>query len=320
MQGLNSLLSLSPYPKVWNLGHPMITDLFSTSYPDQIVAQEKVDGSQLSWCWDSESADSLWVRSKGKIQYGADFGYEPDAMFAEAVEYLLSLPVRRRGVIMRGEWLAKAKHNTVAYERRPKNGLVLFDVQTMHPHLVDYMSRDVIEAIAEEQQIEAVQQFDLNPPYTADKLHALLQMPSQLGGDFGIEGVVFKNYGLVTKTGEVAMGKHVREDFKEKHSRSWKVRNPSQTDVVAHIVEQLNTPQRFAKAVEYLRDQGELEGSPRDIGALMRRVKQDVLEEETDWIVNQLTQVFMPKIERQIGHGLPEWYKNRLAESQFGGE
>ena len=69
---------------------------------------------------------------------------------------------------------------------------------------------------------------------------------------------------------------------------------------------------RWVKAVQHLRDEGMLEGSPRDIGILMFEVKRDIVSEETEWILDRLQKAFFPKILRGLGHGLPEWYKARL--------
>lgn len=111
------------------------------------------------------------------------------------------------------------------------------------------------------------------------------------------------------------VGKVVRPEFKEVHKREWKKDNPGARDVVEAIIDSLNTEARFQKAVQALNEAGELVNAPQDIGNLMRQVKADTLEEERDWIASRLIAHFMPTIERGIGRGLPEWYKDRLIEA-----
>ena len=40
-------MNLAAYPKIWNVGHPTITDMLTGDRP--LVIQEKVDGSQFSF-------------------------------------------------------------------------------------------------------------------------------------------------------------------------------------------------------------------------------------------------------------------------------
>jgi hypothetical protein len=76
---------------------------------------------------------------------------------------------------------------------------------------------------------------------------------------------------------------------------------------------------RWEKAVERLRDAGKLEGSPRDIGALIKEVPADVLEECEHEIRDILFRHFWPQISRGITAGLAEWYKEQLTQAQFQG-
>ena len=45
------------------------------------------------------------------------------------------------------------------------------------------------------------------------------------------------------------------------------LRNPNRGDMIALLIQELTTPARWQKAVQHLREDGKLEGSPRDIVA-----------------------------------------------------
>jgi hypothetical protein len=116
---------------------------------------------------------------------------------------------------------------------------------------------------------------------------------------------------------KVLMAKFVREDFKEKHDKAWKKSNPGRKDVIAALVETYKTPQRWNKAVQHLRENGELEDSPKDIGKLFKEVPKDILAECEDEIRDALFKHFWKDISRGITAGLAEWYKAKLAENAF---
>lgn len=297
-------MNIPSYPKVHALGHARIPDLLD----GEVFVQEKYDGSQFSWAWDSSG--NLHARSKGKVQYGD--GGVTDQLFAGAVDYLVNVSPSV-GWVFRGEWFAKPRHNVLAYPRKPKNGLVLYDAEDLeHPSV--FGSEDMVATWAERLDIEAARSFGVfeGGDLTLDILNGFLANESSLGGP--LEGVVVKNYSQFTRDGKVQMGKLVRDQFKEKHKREWKAKN---RPVVEMLAATLNTQARWEKAVGYLRDAGELAGEPKDIGPLMRRVKEDTLEEEIEWITEQLVKDALPKLGRMLGRGLPEWYKAKLADAAF---
>ncbi len=104
---------------------------------------------------------------------------------------------------------------------------------------------------------------------------------------------------------------------KESHNKEWKASNPSLSDVVDRIIATVKTEARWEKAAFRLRDLGQLENSPRDIGNLIKEVQRDVQEEEADFIQKKLLEWAMPRILRASSAGVPEWYKKRLLESAF---
>lgn len=299
------------YPKVHNLGHRDIADLFD----GEVTVQEKIDGSQLNWTWD---ADGLHVRSKGSWQYGGPEGRtEPDKLFKPSVDHLRSLDIdlrHRVGVFYRGEAMATPRHNSLAYERTPSGHIVLFDAVT-----AGWCNFGPISIEAEYLGIEAVQHVGRweNASWTEEKLMGLLEETVPMLGGTMVEGLVFKNYGKTGPDGKPLMGKAVAPAFREIHKVSWKASNPTKGDFVAALLETLNTEARFLKAVQHLREEGRLDESPRDIGALMVEVKRDTMDEARPYILEELERHFMKEIERGIGRGLPEWYKARLQSQAF---
>lgn len=113
------------------------------------------------------------------------------------------------------------------------------------------------------------------------------------------------------------MGKFVSESFKEIHAGEWRKENPTPSDIVDQIAADLKTPARWNKAIQHLAETGKLEGSPRDIGALIKEVPADIEKECVDEIKERLFRFAWPHIRRRVTAGLPEWYKDQLLRRQF---
>jgi len=79
----------------------------------------------------------------------------------------------------------------------------------------------------------------------------------------------------------------------------------------------LRTDARWDKSVIHLAERGELENSPRDIGKLIIEIKADIKKECTDEVKNTLYQWAIENILRGCVGGFPEWYKEKLLQSQF---
>lgn len=293
------------YGKVYNLGHAAIVDLLD----GPVVVEEKVDGSQFSFALlDGE----LQCRSRNK-QLVLD---EPDNMFAEAVASAREIHDEvglTEGWIYRGEYLRKPKHNTLAYDRVPDGHIALWDVETgPGTHLsplrkVEEASRvglDVVPVLFEGELRDMA------------ALDGLLERESMLGGQL-IEGVVIKNYARFGKDGKLLTGKHVSERFKEVHRNDWKERHPKRGDVLDVLIAKYKTEPRWDKAVQHLRERGELTGSPRDIGALIKEARADIVAECEAELKDALWEWAKPKLMRGVTGGLPEWYKRQLAANQF---
>jgi hypothetical protein len=297
---------ISAYPKVYNLGHPALTDLLV----GEVVVQEKVDGSQFTaGLVDGE----LVCRSKG-TQLNLE---SPGGLFKPAVDTFRRLWSEGllNGLVYRGEALAKPKHNTLAYDRAPTGGVILFDIDRGPEQRLN-----LTEFYEETHRLglEHVPFVYRGPGEELDlaTLDSWLELESCLGGA-RVEGVVIKNYHRWGRDGKMLMGKHVSEAFKEKHRTEWRASNPTRTDILTDLIATYAHPRRWEKAVERLRDAGELEHSPRDIGKLITAVPTDVREECEHEIKDILFSYFWPAIKRGTSRGLAEWYKARLAESQF---
>lgn len=298
-------MSLHSYPSILALGHKGIEELFA----DEVVVQEKVDGSQFSF---GTLNGTLYIRSKG-----AEIDpLNPPKLFAKAVSTVIGLAKRPNvlweGRVYRGEVLDNPKHNTLKYNRVPNGNVVLFDISTEGEH---YERPEAVQLAAHEMGLEVVPTFFIGRVYDMVELVPLMDRESFLGGT-KIEGIVVKNYYRFGVDHHVLMGKLVSEAFKEVHGTDWRLRNPNGRDVVQGIIDQLRTNARWNKAVQHLRDAGTLTDSPKDIGLLFRAVNEDVLKEEFEQIKEVLFKHFWRDIARGVTRGLPEWYKEQLTEGQ----
>jgi len=288
-------MRLNSYPKVLAVGHKSIISLLD----GPVLVEEKIDGSQFSMM---RQAGELQCRSRKKALIpGAVEG-----LFQTAWDVAQSLDLHDDW-LYRCEYLSKPKHNTLAYERIPEDHLIVFDICR---GIENYLSWEEKYAEARRIGLECVPRL-YEGMATIDVLLPLLELTSILGG-VKVEGIVVKRYDLFTGDGKVAIGKVVREDFKETHSKEWKKTNPGGKDVLGLLTETYRSEARWEKAVQHLRDQGKLEESPRDIGALIKEVPTDILEEEEEAIKEALFKWAWPKICRGVTRGLPEWYKRRL--------
>lgn len=296
---------LPSYPKVYNMGHRAIKDLFL----GPVVVQEKVDGSQFTF---GRRGDALLLRSKGAV---IDSPETADKLFRGAcatVKRLFDSGLLVDGWSYRAEAMCGPRHNTLQYGRAPEGNLILFDVDTGEE---DRLPTAALEEQVARLGIERVPVHYEGVVETLDQLKGLIELPSCLGGQ--MEGVVVKNYNRFGVDGKMLMGKLVRDDFREKHRAAWGAANPARHDVIGKLQETYRHERRWEKAVEYLRDLGQLEESPRDIGPLIRRVKEDVRAECAEEIAEILFRAFYPEVERGLTTGLPEWYKARLEAAQF---
>lgn len=297
------------YPSTFALGHKALAELLL----DPVLVEEKVDGSQFSFGLfrDPEGALVYRARSKGaEIQLLA-----PEKMFARAVEIIQGLSLRE-GWTYRAEYLVKPKHNALAYDRVPRQHIILFDINPSHE---SYLGYDAKAEEADRLGLEVVPRVYEGRLHGLEQFRGWLELVSVLGGQ-NVEGLVVKNYARFGPDKKVLIGKFVSEAFKEVHAAEWKAANPGQGDLVGSLIRQYRTPARWAKAVQHLREAGTLEGSPRDIGLLLKEVPDDIEAEAAEAIKEALYAWVWPQIRRGVGAGLAEWYKEELLKSQFTAE
>jgi len=279
------------------------------------LVEEKVDGSQFSFgkfaAFDPP-CESMELRCRSK---GAQLNlFAPEKMFLKAVETVRELePLLVPGWTYRAEYLAKPKHNTLVYDRVPEKHLILFDVST---GLETYLSYDEKRREAERLGLELVPCLHSGEITDPEEFRRLLDTTSILGGQ-KVEGLVVKNYSRYGLDKHILMGKFVSEAFKEAHGVAWKESNPNAGDVIQTLSTAYRSPARWTKAVQHLKEAGLLKGEPSDIGLLMKEVPLDIEKECADEIRDALYAWAWPKIRHAACAGLPEWYKERLLESQF---
>lgn len=301
--------SWGSYPSIYALGHRYLKDLLL----DPVLVEEKVDGSQFSFgVFNVTGQQELRCRSKGaQLNLVA-----PEKMFQRAIDTVSSIAGKlKEGWTYRGEYLVSPKHNTLIYDRVPKEHIILFDIS---PAYETYLSYEEKQQEAERIGLEVVPKMMYGMIETMEHFRSLLDTTSCLGGQ-KIEGVVIKNYTRFGQGKKVLLGKFVSEAFKEVHNREWKATNSSRMDIVQYLIESLKTPARWNKAVQHLTERGELEGAPQDIGKLMKEIPLDVEKEEQEFIKTKLYEWAWPHIKRGVIAGVPEWYKDQLVARQING-
>lgn len=291
-------MSISSYPKVFNMGHRAVLDIFK----EDVVVQEKVDGSQFSFgVMDGE----LTCRSKGKVQ-NVD---APDKLFEKATETIRNLKDKLHPEwIYSGEYLRTPGHNTLKYNRVPKQHIILFDIRVGDEV---YLSYNEVKKEADRLDLEVVPLVFTGKVNNLDHLKDILETESVLGG-VKMEGVVAKNYVRFSQDGKALMAKIVRPEFKEQNNKLFRKSNPLAGDILETIKERYKTEARWNKAIQHLRDNGELENSPRDIGKLIQEVRRDVKEECEEEIKEILFKWAWKKVSNSLTGGFPEYYKELL--------
>lgn len=298
---------LKSFPKIFAIGKNYIQDIFD----GEVEITEKIDGSQFVF---GKIDNKLYMRSKG----AEIFIDNPQKMFKGAIDYVLdikeSIP---NNMVFFCEHLQTPKHNILAYERTPKNHIILFGVADTSEKFYDNLGE-----WADKFSIESVPVVYKGKVENVEMLLELLETDSVLGGQ-KIEGVVVKNYNKPFMIGDVAIplmsGKYVSERFKEKHKKDWKRDNTSRGkwDI---FKESFRTEARWEKAVQHLKEKDEIENDPRDIGKLIKEIQRDISEEEMEDIKSFLWKEFGYEILRKSTSGFSEWYKKKLLELSFIGD
>ena len=294
------------YGKILAVGNEYISDIFK----GDVEITEKYDGSFTAMGCTTDN--HIVIRSKGKELFYDDHEKMFDKFIdfvADHEETLLKYP----GTYFYGEFLNKNKHNALAYNSVPKNNIALFGV---YKEGVGYCKTyEELEKWAHLLDLEPVPLLYYGKIESKEQLDKFLTTQSVLGGQL-IEGVVVKNYEQTLLVGgkiSPQFGKLVRPEFKEKLNKTW----TSGKDKVQEFIDSFRTEARWKKAIQHLKEKGELKNDPRDIGKLLVEIKNDIVLEEEEEIKLGLYKLFKGRILRKSISGFPEKYKEWLAEKAF---
>lgn len=289
---------IKAFPKIFALGTDYIKDILD----GEVEITEKIDGSQFGF---GRLDGELFVRSKGAmLHFDA-----PNNMFKEAVEYIASIGhLIPDNMVFHAEYLQTPHHNSLQYERIPKNHLALFSVSDSTDKFYGYID---IKEWAEKFNIDVAPLIFKGIIKHTDEILEIVGSHKSYLGNAIAEGVVVKNYNKPFLLGgqpiPVMSGKYVSEQFKEVHN-GWKEKHTGRGkwDV---FKDGYKTEARWLKAVQFLRDSGELTETPKDIGKLIARIMEDIEQEEKENIKTFLWSEFGKELLRTAVHGLPEFYK-----------
>jgi len=295
------------YSDVYTLGHKAMEPLWGRA----VYLEEKIDGSQVSF---RAGPEGLECRSKGACIHPE----VPPDMFKGAVKTMVRLaPKLLPNHIYRGEVLSKPKHNALSYSRVPFGNVILFDVEAPDGSPMNPVDKHVEADRIELECVPVLASAVLDREGIMPLIDNLLKVCDSVLGGQKIEGVVIKplpDCGLVWGPDKkLIIAKYVSERFKEVNRTNWKISNPQSGDILERLAVAFTTEARWEKAVQHLRDAGNLEGIPRDIGSLIPAVQADIEKEEREQILDVLWAWAWPHLRRQVIHGLPEWYKRKLA-------
>lgn len=297
------------YPSIFNMGHRAITDLLK----GPVNVEEKIDGSQFSFgAFETPDGLELKIRSKGAVM-NID---APEKMFNKAADTVKRISYNLHpNWTYRGEYLAKPKHNALAYDMVPEANIILFDICTNEETYLPFEDK---KAEAQRIGLECVPLLYQGIVADIGQFRSFLDTTSVLGGQ-KIEGVVVKptNYDLFGRDKKVLLGKFVSEAFKEVHTQSWKEDNPTSKDAVTMIGNRYNSQARWQKALQHLKESGKIENSVRDIGTIIKEIPEDIKKECEQDIKDELFKWAWPQIRRIVGKGVPEWYKELLLKEAF---
>lgn len=295
---------ITSYPSIYNFGHKHVEPLFDGN--QMLYVEEKIDGSQFSFSltYDGE----LEFRSKGR-QIDV---FDIDKMFMLGCKNILELKDKLvPGLIYRGEYLNKPKHNILCYERVPLNNVIIFDIGEFDS---SFISKEAQMLYANRANLETSPILWHGKELNEGILNEILKTPSVLGGK--IEGVVIKQaspilYGVDKK---LLVAKFVSQEFKEVHKKEWKSNNPKGKDILEALSFEYLSEARWNKAIQHLKETGSLTKSTKDIGKLLIEIRNDIKKECEDEIKRKLFSWAWPHIERSCIKGFPEFYKERIIE------
>lgn len=295
-------MEVKRFQKIHQLGTRYTHGIFEG--PVEIT--EKIDGSQFGF---GLLEGKLICRSRGNYLNLEN----PEKMFKKGVDYIKSIQDKLpNNVSFYAEYLAKPKHNALAYERVPKNHFALYAIKKDGI----FLKRKELHFWADALEIDAVPILGfgtIDTPESIADLNQLLDRESYLGGQ-KIEGFVIKNYNKSFVIDDIIYtimcAKVVSDTFKERNHKS-----PKQgKDLFLAFCESFRTEARWEKALIHLQEGGLIKNQSKDIGLLIKETHKDILEEHEEEIKEFLFKHFSKQVLKTSTNGLPEWYQNKLME------
>ena len=306
------------FPKIFHLGTKYVSDIFK----EEVEITEKLDGSHFRFCLDKDNNIEMWGRQAQIFLENADGNFKPVAEWVHSIKNKLE-----PGIIYYGETLSKPRHNVLNYSSTPKNHFCLFGFSTWGNSL--FAQHPILKSMAEHLDCDVVPL--IYKGVLSDEVHGgingfidqLLDRESYLGG-VKIEGVVIKNLqrtAILTGTPAdpkvilpIMCAKFVCEDFKEKHEANRVEYKESYRDRISLLFESYRTNARWNKAVQHLKEAGELLDDPKDIGKLVNEIQSDIIQECKEEIKEELWNLTIKLYKGSFTHGFPEWYKRKLLD------
>ena len=269
---------LETFPKIRRLGEGGTYRLLKPGHP--VIVEEKIDGAQISWIVNEAGELSIFGRH--------DFVDldNPPTQYRQTVERLQSLvgtDLLTPGLIYRGEVVSKPKAVTLAYDRAATHGVLLWDVQFASNG--QYLMPNNKQATADLIGLECAPTLH-NGSVDMEILMGLLQTAKPLLGGEYIEGVVLKD--ATNWSPDRQFAKYVSDRFLESHlGEKWN-QHVSGKEMVQSLASAVTTPARLTKILHEMKDDGMIDGTLKDIGPLCTRVRNDVVDEETEALHRQL--------------------------------
>lgn len=268
----------------------------------RVRVEEKIDGSQFQFWLDADGEVVCRSRSRELSEQEANKG-----QFRLAIGHVRSVAhLLTPGVVYRGECVSKPRHNIIAYDRVPKGFVVLWSVETKGGVCDHYDLSVEAERLG----------FDCTPLLGRVLLNELADLkpfiegPSLLGG---------KREGIVIKRGNIR-AKIVGEKFQERKVTKTKRPRDTREGFLRELGRSYGPVPRWQKAIQHLREDGKLTGTPADIGPLIQEIQRDILEECWVEIRQAVYDNAKGTVLKATYEGFPEWYKAQCVAAFAKGE
>ena len=301
---------MTAFPKIQQFGARGTELLFN----GPVTITEKMDGSQAQFRVTHEG--QLVVGSKRQFfttREDCNRNFAPLWDFAASIQDQI-VP----GVTHYGEFFRGPKQNILVYDNAPKGGFCLFAMKVpnegRNDEWLDYEDLELAAVRYGCAVVPLLFEGELDKDTCLDVVDMLLKRPSFLGGP-NIEGVVISNNNVEIKRDDevqtIVTAKIVSAEFREKMGAKVKVQRDGP---IQSMQKALTDPARWAKAVQAMRDDGTLAGDNSDIGKLMKWVNEDFQDENSpEDLAMALWAAAGKEVLRGVTNGLPQWYKEQLA-------